>query len=481
MRKVIAVILSLTMLFSVCGGMNFSAMADECAHTSWHLENDKPATTTEAGYTGDKVCDDCGETIEEGVEIPMLPSGWVTEDGNTYYYNDKGEAVKYWQQIDGNWYYFRSDGTMFTGWLNVGGKRYYFDENGEMLTGKQEINDKEYLFDENGAMQTGWQSEDGKWYYYNTVGAMVKGWAKIKNIWYYMNSEGVMLTGWQKIGGKWYYFNGYGSMVTGWKKIRNVWYVFNKSGAMVTGWYKEGKTWYYLKSSGAMQTGWLKLGGLWYYFNSSGRMVTDWQYIGGKWYYFNASGVWTSGFVNVYASYTSAYSNNANRTNNLRVSSAAINGTILKPGDTFNFNSVVGWRTAARGYKEAPVFLGPTEHGLGLGGGVCQTSSTVFNAALLANMQILERHQHSQKVFYVPFGRDAAISGSDKNMRFKNTTPYTIKIEMTVSGGYITCKLLTQERVAPPKVTVSVSKSGGTYTMRRYVNGTCNYTTRSTY
>ena len=80
MKKLIAVILSLSMLLSVTCGVDFSAFAEECEHPSYHLENDKAATTSEEGYTGDKVCDVCGETIA------VLPSGWVTADGKQYYY-----------------------------------------------------------------------------------------------------------------------------------------------------------------------------------------------------------------------------------------------------------------------------------------------------------------------------------------------------------------------------------------------------------
>ncbi|MBQ9227893.1 MAG: VanW family protein [Eubacterium sp.] len=482
MKKLISILLAAAMLFSVTCGMNLSAFADDCAHANTHLVNDKAATATEPGYTGDVVCDDCGEVIETGEEIPVILTGWQTDAaGNRYYYNESGTAVKYWQQIDGKWYYFRGDTTLYLGWLKASGKWYYMGTDGAMKTGWQKIGGKYYYFDSQGVMQTGWKKLNGKWYYLNSSGAMLTGWQKINNKWYYMNGSGVMLTGWRYIGKKWYYFNTSGAMQTKWLKQDGKWYFLGSDGAMRTGWFKDGSSWYYANKSGVMQTGWIKLGGSWYYLETSGKMATGWKQIDGKSYYFNASGVWTSGFVNVYASYTSKYSNNANRTTNLRVSSAAINGTILNPGDTFDFNSVVGWRTAARGYKEAPVFLGPTEHGLGLGGGVCQTSSTVFNAALLANLEIVERHQHSQKVTYVPYGRDAAISGSEKNMRFKNTSPYTIKIEMTVEGGYITCKLLTVEHVSPPSISIDVSKSGSTYTMRRYVNGSCNYTTKSTY
>lgn len=480
MKKVLSVVLAVAMLFSVTCGLDLSAYAD-CAHEHTHLINVKAATETETGYTGDEYCDDCSTIIKTGDVIPTLVSGWKTDSAGKHYYNNDGVAVKYWQYIDGNWYYFRGDTVMFTGWLKSDGKWFYLSGNGAMATGWRYINGNWYYMDSHGVMLTGWQLIDGKWYHMADSGYMQTGWLISKGLWYFLSGSGAMWTDWHYINGKWYYFNGYGAMQTYWQKLGGKWYFLGSDGGMRAGWFWDGKNWYYANGSGVMQTGWLKQGSSWYYLGDYGNMATGWRYIDGTWYFFNSSGVWSSGFVNVYATYTSPYSGSANRTNNLRVSSASINGTILQPGDVFDFNQVVGWRTAARGYKEAPVFTGSNGHALGLGGGVCQTSSTVFNAALLANLEIVERHQHSQKVYYVPFGRDAAISGSEKNMRFRNNTSYAIKIEMTVSGGYITCTLLTQEHVSPASVSLDVSRSGSTYTLYRYADGSCNYTTRSTY
>ena len=481
MKRIVSVMLAIAMLFSITCGLDLSAYA-ACAHEHTHLINQKAATDTEAGYTGDEFCDDCSTVIKTGEIIPALNAGWKTDAAGTHYYNEKGEAVKYWQKIDGSWYYFRGDTVMFTGWLKSDGNWYYFNKgSGAMQTGWQKIGGVWYYFNGSGIMQTGWQKIDGVWYHFASGGYMQTGWLTLNKKWYYLSGSGAMVTGWRYINKKWYYFNEYGTMKTNWVKLSGKWYYLGSDGGLRTGWFWDGKNWYYANKSGVMQTGWFKQGSSWYYLTSSGAMATGWRYIDNKWYFFNSSGVWSSGYVNVYATYTSPYSGSANRTNNLRVSSAAINGTILAPGDVFDFNQVVGWRTAARGYKEAPVFTGSNGHALGLGGGVCQTSSTVFNAALLANLEIVERHQHSQKVYYVPFGRDAAISGSEKNMRFRNNTSYNIKIEMTVEGGYITCTLLTQEHVSPASVTLDVSKSGSTYTLYRYADGYHNYTTRSTY
>ncbi|MBR3737181.1 MAG: VanW family protein, partial [Eubacterium sp.] len=174
----------------------------------------------------------------------------------------------------------------------------------------------------------------------------------------------------------------------------------------------------------------------------------------------------SSSFKKLYSSYTTRYVNNPKRTNNLKLACKAINGTIVKPGETFSFNGTVGMRTAAKGYKEAYVFTGPDSHQLGLGGGVCQVASTMFNAALLGNLQIVERHQHSQRVTYCPLGRDAAIYWGSENFRFKNNTNYPIKIVMKCEGGSLTCSYYVSENVSHKKVNLSVSRSGNHFTLR---------------
>ncbi len=187
-----------------------------------------------------------------------------------------------------------------------------------------------------------------------------------------------------------------------------------------------------------------------------------------------------TGYNHLYMSYTSNYVNNYNRTQNLIIASNAINGTIIQPGQTFSFNDVVGPRTTAKGYKNAPVF---SETGVenGIGGGICQVASTMFNCALYSNVEIVERHQHNQRVSYVPLGRDAAISGTYQDLKWKNTTGYPIKIEMTVSGGKISCRFYTTANVNPPSVSLKVSQSGKNFTMRRYVGGRVNYSCYSKY
>ncbi len=201
----------------------------------------------------------------------------------------------------------------------------------------------------------------------------------------------------------------------------------------------------------------------------------------GKKLYGSKSTMLSSYFSNIYSTYCSYYVNNKDRTTNLKIASKKINGTIIQPGETFDFNKVVGSRTSSKGYKKAHVFTGDDGVAMGLAGGICQVASTAFNAALLANVQIVERHQHSQRVSYVPLGRDAAISGNVQNFKWKNNTKYAIKVGMTVKGGKITCTFYTCQKVKPKKVNLNVTQKGKKSTLKRSVKGKVNYTCNSKY
>lgn len=140
-------------------------------------------------------------------------------------------------------------------------------------------------------------------------------------------------------------------------------------------------------------------------------------------------------FPNLLATFSTRYaSSNTNRTTNLKLAANKINGTVLLPGETFSYNAVVGERTIAAGYKEAAIY----QNGQvvdGLGGGICQISTTLFNAALLANLKIEEIHNHQFVPSYVTAGRDATVVYGAKDFQFSNSRNYAIKIECSVSGG----------------------------------------------
>lgn len=118
---------------------------------------------------------------------------------------------------------------------------------------------------------------------------------------------------------------------------------------------------------------------------------------------------------------TSKTTRNANRNNNIKKACAYMNGYILKPGKEFSFNKVVGQRTAARGFKEATVIAGG-QYEQGLGGGICQVSSTLYNAVIKAGLTASERHPHAFPSTYLPLGQDATVDYPHLDFKFKNTT-----------------------------------------------------------
>ncbi len=147
-------------------------------------------------------------------------------------------------------------------------------------------------------------------------------------------------------------------------------------------------------------------------------------------------------YQDVLGSYTSAYNMGlVNRTKNVTLAANFVNGTIVMPGKRFSYNSVVGKRTAERGFVEATVYTGEgTEEGLG--GGICQVSSTVYCAQLRANLKTIARKNHSYTVAYVPLGQDATVVYGAIDYIFENDTNYPIKIQAYANGGYLTVKIM---------------------------------------
>lgn len=140
-------------------------------------------------------------------------------------------------------------------------------------------------------------------------------------------------------------------------------------------------------------------------------------------------------FPHLLASFSTKYTNNANRTTNLRLASNKINNKVVMPGEVFSFNKVVGKRTEAAGYKNAAIFQdGQVTDGLA--GGICQISTTLYNAALKADMTITSRRNHMFIPSYVDGGRDATVVWGSTDFRFRNDRDYPIKIESSVSDGY---------------------------------------------
>ncbi|MFJ8267728.1 VanW family protein [Peribacillus asahii] len=129
-------------------------------------------------------------------------------------------------------------------------------------------------------------------------------------------------------------------------------------------------------------------------------------------------------------------SENKNRTQNISLAAEAINNHVVFPGEIFSFNKVVGRRTAERGYLPARVIV-KGEFSEGIGGGICQVSSTLFNAIDRTGMEIMERYSHSRRVPYVPPGRDATVSWYGPDFSFKNNYNQPILIRAIRYGGQV--------------------------------------------
>jgi vancomycin resistance protein VanW len=131
---------------------------------------------------------------------------------------------------------------------------------------------------------------------------------------------------------------------------------------------------------------------------------------------------------------------------NVRLTLAALDGQVIAPGAEFSFNRVVGPWGPDRGYRRAPVsFSG--EKVLDWGGGVCQASTAVYNAALLAGLPIVERHRHHWATTYVPPGQDAAVAYPSIDLRFRNSLSAPIRVSASIVGEAVVIKL---HSAAPP-------------------------------
>lgn len=146
-------------------------------------------------------------------------------------------------------------------------------------------------------------------------------------------------------------------------------------------------------------------------------------------------------FPNLLSEFSTRYqASNKNRTTNLTLAANKINGTVLMPNETFSYNKVVGERTIEAGYKEAPIYIeGRVEDGLG--GGICQITSTLYNAVLYANLDIVERSNHQFVPSYANASRDATVVYGAIDFKFKNNREYPIKITCSVANGIANFKI----------------------------------------
>lgn len=150
----------------------------------------------------------------------------------------------------------------------------------------------------------------------------------------------------------------------------------------------------------------------------------------------------------ILASYTTYFNSNVvGRAKNIEISAAAINNVILGVNDVFSFNEVVGPRTLENGYQKAMEIVNK-EFVEGIGGGICQTSSTLFNAVDQVGVEYIEWHHHSVSIGYVPAGRDATVSWGGLDFRFQNKHDVPLLIKAYVEGGSITVEIRTSKENA---------------------------------
>ena len=128
------------------------------------------------------------------------------------------------------------------------------------------------------------------------------------------------------------------------------------------------------------------------------------------------------------------------RTTNLKLAAEKINGTVLLPGEQFSFNATVGERTEAAGFKMAATYSNGQVVD-GLGGGICQISSTLYDAAVFANLKIVTRRNHQFVTSYLPGGKDATVVWGSQDFEFANSRKYPIRLTVTVSGGTATVQI----------------------------------------
>lgn len=170
----------------------------------------------------------------------------------------------------------------------------------------------------------------------------------------------------------------------------------------------------------------------------------------------------TEAFPDMLSTFSTNYAtSNRNRTTNLILAANKINGTVLMPGETFSYNKVVGERTISAGYKEAPIYVqGQVVDGLG--GGICQITSTLYNAVVFANLEVTQRSNHQFVPSYVTASRDATVVYGAIDFKFKNNRNYPIKLVCSVSGGVANFKIFGMKQDDDCEVQISSYETGRT-------------------
>lgn len=146
------------------------------------------------------------------------------------------------------------------------------------------------------------------------------------------------------------------------------------------------------------------------------------------------------------SSYSTRFSSaEVGRAENIRLAAKILNCKKILPGSEFSFSNTIGPRTANTGFRPAPYLEGP-EKVMVEGGGICLVSSILYNAVLLAGLEVLERHPHSRLVPYLPAGRDATVEANFKDLRIRNSLNTPLKIETLITGDRLVIRLLSTQK-----------------------------------
>ncbi|HML87082.1 MAG TPA: VanW family protein [Methylomusa anaerophila] len=157
------------------------------------------------------------------------------------------------------------------------------------------------------------------------------------------------------------------------------------------------------------------------------------------------------GLVSSYTTYFNPA--DQNRTQNILLAAKSVSDILVRAGEIFSFNNTVGLRLARHGYKEAPVYI-DGKLVPDWGGGVCQVSSTLYNAILLADYDIEERTAHFRPPAYVPIGQDATVADNLLDFKFKNNSPHNIYITSEVMGNHLTINIYGKRITDPPQIQI---------------------------
>lgn len=163
-------------------------------------------------------------------------------------------------------------------------------------------------------------------------------------------------------------------------------------------------------------------------------------------------------FDTVLGVYSTAFGGDYNRSENIRLATEAISHHVILSGERFSFNEVTGRRSPENGYLQAPVMVGSRLEP-GYGGGVCQVSTTLFNAILLSGLPVTERECHYSPVSYAPTGQDATVSYGDLDLCFVNSFSHPVYVYAVYQPGQVTCYILGNETDKPSSASVTTEYS----------------------